>query len=384
MPRMETNKDWRLDLLRIRCRIKKKWQALRKAEQTTYVWDRIPLYREIWGQAASELSAQFTELAEGIWEVARGGRRTRICNHMVQLDDPVIYHLAGNKTFCYALLGAQKIPAARHAAFRLHEFHKAEQFMERNEGFVVVKPANGTSAGMGVTTHIASIRECREAAALASLYSDELIIEQFIPGESYRVLVLDNEVIHASRRSGLRVRGDGKSTLWQLAMREDSLRRGRNGDGPGRLREDDRDFAATLKAQGLTPESIPTTGRCLLVKSVAGPLQRTDEVRTVYTENVMGLIGPDIRRRAVQAAGSLHSRFAGVDIITLDPAVPLEKSGGVVVEINTTPGLHHHYHLDHDNGISPAIRVLEHILNRASPGVNRKPRRDAKKCSGAL
>lgn len=366
MPRTVKNRDWRLDLLRMRCRIRKKWQAIRNREQTTYVWDRIALYREIWGKAASELSAQFTELADGIWEVTRGGRRTRICNHMVQLDDPVIYHLAGNKPFCCALLEANKIPAPRQATFRLHEIGKAEAFMERNAGFVVVKPANGTSSGLGVTTHVASLRECREAAALASLYSDELIIEQLIPGESYRVLVLDNEVIHAARRSGLRVKGDGKSTLWQLAAREDALRPGGAGVGPRRLREDDRDLAATLRAQGLALGSVPPAGQALLVKSVAGPLQRTDEVRTVYTENAMGLIGPDIRRRAVQAAGSLHSRFAGVDIITLDPAVPLEQSGGVVIEINTTPGLHHHYLLDRDNGISPAIRVLEHILNPAT------------------
>ena len=45
-------------------------------------------------------------------------------------------------------------------------------------------------------------------------------------------------------------------------------------------------------------------------------------------------------RRVVRAVGS---SFAGVDVVTVDPTRPLRDSGGVFLEINTTPGIHHHY-----------------------------------------
>jgi D-alanine-D-alanine ligase-like ATP-grasp enzyme len=33
-----------------------------------------------------------------------------------------------------------------------------------------------------------------------------------------------------------------------------------------------------------------------------------------------------------------------VDVLTTDPGVPLARSGGVVLEVNTTPGYYYHYH----------------------------------------
>ncbi len=354
---------WNLRLLRLKRRMEKKWNTLTGAEKNVYVWSRVPLYKKLWEGAASELSAQFAELAEGIWEIRNENTSTRIYNHMVQLDDPVILNLAAHKPFCYSMLTASGLPIPQHLIFRLNEFDKAKRFMEAKTGLFVVKPAIGTSAGMGVTTHIKSVSECREAAALASLYSDEIIIERLIPGESYRVLVLGDRVIHASRRSGLRVRGDGQSTLWQLVKKQNERRGELKEDDYLRLLNDDRDCNATLEAQGLSREFIPEAGRDILVKSIACPLRRTDEVRTVYTENVTELLCHDVRRQAIRAAGCLNAQFAGVDILTRDPAVPLEKSGGVINEINTTPGLHHHYDLLNNDGTAAAVLVLKHLLN---------------------
>jgi cyanophycin synthetase len=42
------------------------------------------------------------------------------------------------------------------------------------------------------------------------------------------------------------------------------------------------------------------------------------------------------------AANAIGARLAGVDIVTTDLSVPLTDSGGVVLEVNTTPGLYIH------------------------------------------
>lgn len=362
MTSLDTNISLKLKLLRLKCRIGKKLNRFTKTEENVYVWSRIPLYKEIWENAAMELSAQFRELSEGIWEICYGNRLTRIYNHMVQLDDPVILSLAANKPFCYSLMKKNGLPVPEYLTFRVNELDQVKRFMEENKGFFVIKPAIGTSAGMGVTTHIKSFRECCKAVALASLYSNEIIIERLIPGECYRLLILNGELIHASRRNGIRVKGDRQSTIWQLIEKENERRKKLNGKGSLLSVHDDLDCKTTLEAQGLSIESVPKKGQEILVKSFDNPSVNNVEVRTVYNEDVTNLICGDIRKQALRAAQILNSQFAGIDIITYDPTVLLEESGGVINEINTTPGLQHHYNLLNSEETSPAVHVLKHLL----------------------
>jgi cyanophycin synthetase len=56
-------------------------------------------------------------------------------------------------------------------------------------------------------------------------------------------------------------------------------------------------------------------------------------------------------------------RLAGVDVITPDASRPLEEAGGVVAEVNGTPGIHHHYHVaDPANATRVAIPILGKVL----------------------
>ena len=132
----------------------------------------------------------------------------------------------------------------------------------------VVKPAHGTSGGVGITTHIRNFRDCRNAAALASLYCPDLVIERLIPGESYRVLVLNGEVrIHASRRRGVRVEGDGQSTIVQLVEMANQRSRGSRGRRRPPLYLSDPEIRATLHAQRIDPGTdLPGDGRSILLK----------------------------------------------------------------------------------------------------------------------
>jgi cyanophycin synthetase len=314
-------------------------------------------YRQMWQDAADRLGATMIDLANGFWRVEQGDRSTLIHNYIVQIDDPVTLNLAGDKVLCHQLLAAHGVRVPDHTAFTLPTIDRATSFMSKFPGSsFVVKPASGTSGARGVTTHITDAGECRRAAALASLYGSQLLIERWIPGESYRLLFLDGEMIHASRRRGLRVVGDGRSTVAQLVQAAapslDSAARG------CRL-----DLELTLAAQALTLESIVALHRTILAQSTRAPITDRVEIRTVFDEDATALIGRQLHDQAADAVRVIGSRFAGVDVITLDPSRSLQDTGGVVNEINTTPGLHHHYGLEGTGSQTPpAVRVLMRLL----------------------
>ncbi len=319
----------------------------------------VGFYGRIWREAASQLAAEMSEVAPGYWRVRRDDRSTLIQNYIVQIDDPVILNLAGDKPLCHRLIAAQGLPVPPHQVYTAQEFDKARAFMAAWPGAAfVVKPAAGTSGARGVTTHVRTVAECRRASALASCYGPRLLIEQWIPGESYRLLFLDGELIHASRRRGARVVGDGRSTLGAL------LRRDGYPTTSGGSRERARDITATLEAQQLRLDSVLERGRVVVAGSVRRPLGGRVEARTVFDEDATADIGPALRDQAARAVQVIGSSFTGVDVITFDPSRALEETGGVVNEINTTPGLHHHYGLASEPpAVGPAVRVLARLLS---------------------
>lgn len=344
-------------LLSMKYRLARRLPSARKREAGLDMAGYVDLYGQIWREAAERISGEFHELARGVWEVRYQGRSTLIHNYRVQLDDPVILNVAGHKPLCYRLMAEAGLPVPEHEVFTLDAADKAGRFMDKYPGAgFVVKPAAGTAASRGVTTHVQTFRECYRAGVLASLFNPEILIERLVPGESYRLLVLNGKVIHASRRRGVHVRWDGRSTVRQLVEEK-------GGFGSG-IRTD-RDYRATLRAGGLTEDSVPAAGQEVLVKSFPRPLNQGVEVCTFYDEDVTDLICQDLREKAVQASRILRAEFAGVDILSVDPTLPLGENNGVINEVNTTPGLHHHYRLRHAGDTPPAVLVLKHLLGMA-------------------
>jgi len=347
-------------------RVRKIFRKIFGLRETTYVWERLDRYSSLWEKAAVEINADIEELTEGIWEVCRDGKYQRLSKHTVELDNPVVWNIAGNKPLSYSLMKKCGIPIPDYEVFQLNELNKMHEFMEKytpNDMFVI-KPSAGTSAGMGITTHMKTYTEVRRAAALAAIYHKNLIIERLIPGEIYRLLLLGGKMIYASRRTGLRLVGDGKSTIGQLLQKENERRMldKQKSKLPVGF---DLDYETTLNYHGLNDNSVIDSGHEILVKSIDGRLDNNEEIRTVYTENVTKLICPEIQESAAKACNAINTEFAGVDIIMMDPSVSLEKSCGVIGELNTSPGLHHHCNLiNGDEKPSAAAKVLNYIFEK--------------------
>jgi len=326
------------------------WRRARRAlglNKTVYVQDRVPYFHELWRSAAADLGWQFVPLSRSVWEVRDGEHVvSRINNFVVQLDDPVTLDIAGDKLLTYKLLAEAGLTIPRYASFDLGSLGELRRFAEREPGPFVIKPARNTSSGLGVTTNLRRHGECLYAAALAFTYCEEALIEPQIAGESYRLLFLGGRMLCASRRTGLRVTGDGVSTIGEIIGRETGGRRA------------DADIGSTLAAQRLALSTVLPKGSAALVRSAGASIGGgRREVRTIYNEQ---------GRRASIALGS---EFCGVDVITTDPTIPLAESGGAINEVNTTPGLHHHYGLGTRVSQEPlAHAVLRYVAAKRRAG----------------
>ena len=320
--------------------------------RTVYVDQRVDEYRAYWEGAARLLGAEFDTLAPGVWEVRLGGRRTRVAGHVVEADDPVTLRVAGDKALCLRLARETHVPVPEHLVFRLATLAGARRKVAAEGGLWVVKPVRGSSSGVGVTTGVRTAAEVEDAAVLASLFCPDLLLERMVPGESCRLLYLDGRLLHAVRRRGARVAGDGRSPVRRLAAEA----------GLSAVLADPAS-AEALATQGLTPDAVPEAGREVVLRGIPAVPGAGRELRTVYDETVTERVHPALAAALGKVVRRLGSRFAGVDVVTMDPGVPLEESGGAFLEVNTTPGIHHHYHTDEERRTHPvAAAVLRRLL----------------------
>jgi D-alanine-D-alanine ligase-like ATP-grasp enzyme len=149
------------------------------------------------------------------------------------------------------------------------------------------------------------------------------------------------------------LRGDGRSTIRMLVAAENARRAAGGTEVAQTLIRVDRDLKTTLQRQGYRPESVPPTGTLVQAKTVVND-NRWDE-----NEAATDRLSPEVVAMGAAAARIVGARLAGVDILTVDPGVPLARSGGVVLEVNTTPGYYYHYHR-----VGPEAAVATLILQR--------------------
>lgn len=354
------NANWLESRLLAR-RLAKLWETWRGNSGQIYFEHRIDEYRRVWIAVAEEIGASIVELDDDLWELCIGNKRTRILSHQLEFDNPVVLAMAARKPLMHRLLSRAGVPVPDHRVFSLSEIETARAFLQLNPTGCVIKPGR-SYGGKGVTTHIQDPSEITSAAILAATHSRDLLIEKQILGECYRLLVIDGEMVHAVRRPGLWLTGDGQSTV-------EALLNEASGNQPApspKNRLADPDLMFSLRAQEMALQSVPSDGQKILARSTNDYAEGKREVRTVYSEDVTNLVSDSVRAQAITAAKTLGSSFLGVDVITPDIAVGLSASGGVVNEVNTTPGLHHHYNSATEQFPKPAVQALERLIVNGS------------------
>ncbi|MDP3828385.1 MAG: ATP-grasp domain-containing protein, partial [Polaromonas sp.] len=186
---------------------------------------------------------------------------------------------------------------------------------------VVLKPQDGNQ-GKGVTVNIVD-RDHLDIAFRAAAEHGTVMVEKFLPGNDFRLLVVGNKLVAASRREPPQVLGDGLHTVRELVdiVNQDPRRGEGHATSLTKIRFDDI-AVARLAVQELTPESIPARGRRVILRNNAN--LSTGGTAT----DVTGDVHPDVAARAVAAAQMVGLHICGVDIVCESVLRPLEVQNG--------------------------------------------------------
>ena len=201
---------------------------------------------------------------------------------------------------------------------------------------LVIKPVNGNH-GRGITTNINSLDEALIGFKEAKEVSRLVIVEKYITGEDHRLLVINNKLVAAAKRTPAHVIGDGKSTIQELV--DEVNKDERRGYGHEKVLTEIDINSLTLeilKEMDMTTESVPKKGEMVKLKSTAN-------LSTGGTaEDITELIHPYNVFMAERISKIIGLDICGIDIMAEDLTKPLNKSGGADLEVNAGPGFRKH------------------------------------------
>ncbi len=226
---------------------------------------------------------------------------------------------------------------------------------------VVVKPRDGNQ-GKGVTVNITG--ESAFAAAFhAAAEHGEVMVEKYLPGDDFRLLVVGDRLVAAARRDPPSVIGDGRHTVRELVAQVNADPRRGEGHATAltKIRFDDI-AVARLVLQDLQPESVPEKGRRVVLRNNAN--LSTGGTATDVTDDVH----PEVAARAVAAAQMIGLDICGVDLVCETVSRPLEDQHGGIVEVNAAPGLRMHLTPSYGRGRAVGEAVVDHLFGRADNG----------------
>ncbi|MBU1351189.1 MAG: cyanophycin synthetase [Gammaproteobacteria bacterium] len=200
---------------------------------------------------------------------------------------------------------------------------------------VVVKPQDGNQ-GKGVTVNITDRAQLEEAYKNAAEHGT-VMVERFLPGHDFRLLVVGDQLVAAARREPPQVLGDGQHTVRELVelVNLDPRRGEGHATSLTKIRLDDIALAR-LAMQDLTADSVPPKGQRIILRNNAN--LSTGGTATDVTDDVH----PEVAARAIAAAQMVGLHICGVDMVAETVLRPLEEQGGGFVEVNAAPGLRMH------------------------------------------
>lgn len=266
--------------------------------------------------------------------LGQGARQRRILAAETDATGAIAESIAQDKELTRTLLAEAGIPVAAGRPVR----DAADAWAAAAEigSAVVVKPRSANQ-GRGVSVNLLGRAEVEQAWAIAREHEQAVIVERFVPGADFRLLVVAGRMVAAARRCPPQVTGDGAATVRGLVDVVNADPR-RCGDHAGMLSPIPLDEVteAVLAEQGLTLASVPESGRIVTLRG-------NGNLSTGGTaEDVTDLVHPDVAARAVEAAQVVGLDVAGIDIVATDITRPLEPQGGAVIEVNAAPGLRMH------------------------------------------
>lgn len=242
--------------------------------------------------------------------------------------------IACDKEQTKRMLDAASIPVAKGSICVDEE--DLEETIKKIGYPIVIKPLDGNH-GKGASINVTNWEDALDGLSYAKKYSRRVIVERFITGFDFRVLVIDNKVIAAAQRVPAHVVGDGQHSIqWLIDETNKDPRRGYGHENVLTEITVDRDTEELLEKLGYTLDTVPAHGEIVFLKSTANlstggtSIDVTDKMHpenVFMSERISRVIGLDI---------------CGIDIMAENLTEPLKENGGVILEVNAAPGFRMH------------------------------------------
>ena len=293
-------------------------------------------------------------------QLGYGVNQKRIRATIASTTGNIAVDIACDKEETKALLEAAEIPVPRGTVIRSEEGLK--DAVEKYGYPLVIKPIDGNH-GKGNTTNITTWEQATKALEAAKQYSRSVIVEKFITGFDFRILVINYKFICAALRTPASVRGDGQHSIqWLIDETNKDPRRGYGHEKVLTQITIDQFTQKMLDEKGYTLDTIPPKGELVLLKPTANlstggtSTDVTDEVHPAnifMCERIARIIGLDI---------------CGIDIMASDLRTPVSENGGAILEVNAAPGFRMHIEPSEGLARNVAEPVVDMLFPKGSAG----------------
>jgi GNAT-family acetyltransferase (TIGR03103 family) len=274
------------------------------------------------------IRVEVTDADWGELRLTMGGRSVLTRESLSEFTTAVALSRCDDKRVTRRIMRRAGVRVARGALAGDGNLGDALQLL-RDVGEVVVKPARGEQ-GRGITVGVVDEAGLRRAVDLASAFCPDVLVEELVPGEDLRVVVIDREVVAAAVRRPAEVVGDGRHSVEDL-VRSTSRRRERATGGESSIPLDEV-TADVVAGGGYAMDDVPDHGERIQVR-------RTANVHTGGTiVDVTDRLHPEIAEAAVRAAEAIGIPVTGIDFLVPDVGGP----DYVFIEANERPGLANH------------------------------------------
>jgi cyanophycin synthetase len=312
-------------------------------------------------EAAVARNIPFRRLTDGsLVMFGWGSRQRRIQAAEMDSTSAIAESIAQDKDLTKKLLSAAGVPVPNGRAVR--DVDDAWAAALEIGLPVVVKPLDGNQ-GKGVTVNVTSREQLAAAYATATEFRDAILVERYLPGNDFRMLVVGDKLIAAARRDPPQVVGDGLMSVRQLVdqVNLDPRRGSGHATSLTKIRFDDIALASLAK-QGYDAETVPPKGQRVVLRNNAN--LSTGGSATDVTDDVH----PEFAARAIAAARMVGLDICGVDIVCDNVLKPMEEQGGGVVEVNAAPGLRMHLSPSFGKGRPVGDAIIAEMFKRGDDG----------------
>lgn len=292
-------------------------------------------------------------------QLGHGKYQQRIQATVTGKTSHIAVELACDKEETNTILASLGLPVPQQMLVSTEE--EAIKSAARLGGLVVTKPLDGNH-GRGITIGISDPEAVREGFRAAREHSRSVIVETFQPGDDHRLLVINGELVAATRRMPGHVTGDGKHSIAELVeIVNQDPRRGVGHEKVLTRLVLDAQAEQMMQRVGYNAASIPPDGDVVYLRSTAN--LSTGGIATDVTD----IIHPDNRDMAVRAVRAIGLDVGGVDFLSPNIAESYKSIGGAICEVNAAPGFRMHVAPSEGAPRDPAGPVIDMLFPPGTP-----------------